>query len=71
LKATSNCWICEGWTQVTFNYQPGVSDDKPDHDKFVPIYLHCEFDGFREDLMMKKDEASNEYISNRMVPPGL
>ena len=22
LNATSNCWICEGWTQVTFRFTP-------------------------------------------------
>jgi len=27
LKASSNCWICEGWTEVNFEWTPGVSSD--------------------------------------------
>jgi len=34
LKACSNCWICEGWTEVKFEFKPGVSDDNPTHDRF-------------------------------------
>ena len=25
-EANSNCWICEGWSEVRFTYTPGVSD---------------------------------------------
>jgi hypothetical protein len=44
LQHNSNCWICEGWTQVKFTYEPGVSDENADHDPFKPIKLHLEID---------------------------
>lgn len=76
LKATDNCWICEGWQQVTFEFTPGVSNKLPDgvesHDPFVPIYLHLDQDDFRRDLMLPEDpdDAKTKYRSTRMVAPG-
>jgi hypothetical protein len=34
LKARSNCWICEGWSEVKFIWRPGKSseDDAPDYE---------------------------------------
>jgi hypothetical protein len=46
LKVSSNCWLCEGWTEVRFEYRPGVSDDTPEIDPEKPIYLNLESDGF-------------------------
>ena len=71
LKANSNCWICEGWTEVRFEYKPGVSDDNPNHDKFDPIYLHLECDEYEKDLMLPDPEDESTFISIRMVPPGI
>lgn len=71
LKVNSNCWICEGWTEVKFSYKPGVSDDQPEHDRFVPIYLHLQCDKFEKDLMQPDPEDPSTYISYRMVPPGV
>lgn len=56
LQVGSNCWICEGWTQVTFKFEPGVSDDNPKHDPFKAIKLHLEFDQYIGDLMLPEDE---------------
>ena len=55
LQNVSNCWICEGWSQHSFEYQPGVSDDQPEHDKFIPINLHLDIDHFEPDLMLPID----------------
>ena len=33
LKATSNCWICEGWTEFKFEFKP---QEKIDED-IVPV----------------------------------
>ena len=46
LQQHSNCWLCEGWTQVKFRYLPGISDDNPEHDPFKPIKLHLEIDQY-------------------------
>jgi len=40
----SNCWVCEGWTQVKFCFEPGVSDDTKEHDPLKGIKLHLEID---------------------------
>jgi hypothetical protein len=37
--ATSNCWVCEGWSDKKFEFTPGISTDKQ-IDKETPIYLH-------------------------------
>ena len=31
LTIIENCWICEGWSCVKFNYTPGVSDSNKGH----------------------------------------
>jgi hypothetical protein len=45
-KATSNCWICEGWTQVLFKWNPYehpstegrmISDEMDDN---TVVYIH-------------------------------
>lgn len=70
LAAHSNCWICEGWTEQRFTYEPGRSDDNPNHDEFKPIKLHLDIDNFEGDLMMKADATSQVYEVHRMLPPG-
>ena len=69
LAQNSNCWICEGWTEHRFTYEPGFSDDNPNHDEFKPIKLHLGIDNFEGDLMMKS-ESGREYEVYRMLPPG-
>ena len=56
---------------MKFEFRPGVSDDDPNHDKFKPIYLHLECDGFDQDLMLPDPEDPGNYISVRWVPPGV
>lgn len=71
LKASSNCWICEGWSEVLFKYKPGVSDNDAEHDMYVPIWVHLESDQYQPDLMLPDPMDPEVYISRRMVPPGL
>jgi hypothetical protein len=71
LEVTSNCWICEGWTEVQFEYTVGVSDNtKEKPDPFKPINLHLELDDFAPDLMLPESEGSSKYVCPRMLPPG-
>ena len=69
LKACSNCWICEGWTEVKFEFTPGISSSEP-YDPEQPIYLHASTDDYAEDLMLPDPDKSGTYSSLRMVPPG-
>ena len=68
LRATSNCWICEGWSQVRFRFVPRQSSEDI-LDQFSVVNLHLECDDFEAESM-RKEANSDEYISVRMVPPG-
>jgi hypothetical protein len=76
LKATSNCWICEGWTQILFKWNPDehflddgrrISDEIDDN---TVCYIHLSCDNNEPDLM-EKDESTGGFTLLRMVPPGV
>ena len=69
LRASSNCWIWEGWSEVKFEWTPGISSSEP-HNPDEPIYLHLSCDDFTEDLLLPDPDKSGTYSSLRMVPPG-
>ena len=69
LQSSSNCWICEGWTEHHFTFTPGRSDNNPNHDIYKPIKLHLEIDEYNGDLMMQGDNEK-VYEVYRMLPPG-
>ena len=55
-RPVSNCWICERWSPVTFQW----TGDKTD-----PVYLHLSFEDYDGDLLEPPD-----YKLTRMCPPG-
>ena len=69
LQASSNCWICEGWTEVKFVFNPELAFPEK-HDPYVPIYLHLSSDEFEQDLLLPDPDKPGMYSSTRMVPPG-
>ncbi|CAI2375065.1 unnamed protein product [Moneuplotes crassus] len=69
LQASSNCWICEGWTEVKFEFDPDLVFSEK-HDQYVPIYLQLSSDEFDKDLLLPDPEQPGIYFSTRMVPPG-
>jgi hypothetical protein len=75
LKATSNCWICEGWSQVLFRLSPEeveLENGKKlseEIDEQSMVYIHLSSDNNEADIM-EKDESSGDFIILRMVPPG-
>jgi NLR family CARD domain-containing protein 3 len=62
LQACSNCWICEGWTDVRFEWTPGLSSDDIIKDD-LPFFLHLEIDNYEPDLMMLDRLKPGTYIS--------
>jgi len=70
LSVHSNCWVCEGWSEVRFLYTPGKSDNIPNHDVFIPINLHLEFEHYTPDLMLACEDNEKVYECYRMLPPG-
>jgi hypothetical protein len=69
MQAVSNCWICEGWSEVEFRYVP---PHKVDTD-LTPVKLHLQCDDFKGELLQCYPVAgSNDqmYVTKRMLPPG-
>lgn len=56
MKINSNCWICEGWTEVKFEYRTGIDDDSLFLEKDTKVFLHLECDNFEKDEMKKSEE---------------
>ena len=44
LKATSNCWICEGWTEFKFTFN--VPEHLEIDNDMTPIMLHASCDKY-------------------------
>lgn len=70
LSSNSNCWICEGWTEHRFTYEPGRSDNNANYDEFKPIKLHLAIDQFEGDLMVRANDSDQVHEVYRMLPPG-
>lgn len=68
LKATSNCWICEGWTEFKFIFKPKEEIDA----MTTPIQLHISSDQYQGELLERDTTYIGEivYSTTRMVPPG-
>lgn len=70
IRSHAHCWICEGWRQEKFVLTVGKSHKK----LFDPVYIHFDFDGYKPDLMLRREPRSSKesvtYILYRMVPPG-
>jgi len=68
LNVSSHCWICEGWTQVKFEFDP--SDSTLAHLNPGPddqINIHLSIDDYKPDTLDYQD--FNKYSLYRMVPP--
>jgi hypothetical protein len=54
-KATSfsNCWVCEGWREVEFEWRV----DRSGPGCIEPIYIHFDFDDFKPTLMQLNPNA--------------
>ncbi|CAG9323140.1 unnamed protein product [Blepharisma stoltei] len=58
-RHVSNCWICERWNEVEFEWI-GAAED--------PVYIHFSFEGYEGELMQKIDSTTYKLV--RMCPPG-
>jgi len=70
LNKCTNCWVCEGWSPMTFRFKREWSNLS--HSKFKAeedVLIHLSIDRFEPDLMKLDPEKSDEYIITRMVPP--
>ena len=64
----TNCWIWEGWTEHWFEFTPGISwSEILSQDN--PIYLNCEIDEYKDDMLLPESGRSGTFTSFRMLPP--
>ncbi|CAI2363827.1 unnamed protein product [Moneuplotes crassus] len=69
LNLFTNCWVCEGWSPMTFRFRRDKSNLP--HSKFKStddVLIHLSIDEFYPDLMRKDPENPDEYFITRMVP---
>lgn len=75
LKATNNCWICEGYHHVEFTFTPGKSTNIIPLEEFKKdppptVLIHFEQDDYEGDLMLPDNEDDPRvYTSVRMIKP--
>ena len=65
IRGKNNCWICEGFREIQFEYVPEkpIEGDPNDH----LVKLHLDFDGYKPFDMIYN---GSKYQIIRMCPPG-
>ena len=61
LQATSNCWICEGWTEFQFDYEADEWVDLV----MVPVQLHVSCDNYKGEVL-DVDENKTAELNARL-----
>ena len=54
MHGSSNCWICEGWSEYLFEYVAPVVIDAT-----TPVKLHVSCDEFKGELLAYNEQRSN------------
>ena len=79
LRAKNNCWICEGWREIKFNYKPPNSSENENLEKnYVKLYLNFEnYKNINLNELFYNSNTTNveknsnsSFICHRMCPPG-
>ena len=64
IRSKNNCWICDGFREIEFEYIPEVPIDDPNN---YLVKIHLNFDGYKAFDMIYND---GKYHMARMCPPG-
>ena len=64
IRSKNNCWICDGFREIEFEYIPEVPIDDPNN---YLLKIHLNFDGYKAFDMIYND---GKYHMARMCPPG-
>ena len=59
LKMSSNCWICEGWTEHVFKVDSNNLSMRFEVKETTNIYVHFSTDKFSPNLMHFDDNHAN------------
>ena len=68
LRSKNNCWICEGWREIKFNYKPNKNDNNYEND-FIKLYLS--FENFKSINLNELNLIDENFVCYRMCPPGV
>lgn len=63
-RPVSNCWVCEGWSEQTFEFKLGKSYP----DIVDPVHIHFEYNFYKPELM--RSRRGEVYTYTTMCPPG-
>jgi len=66
IRGKNNCWICEGWNEIKFDYKP--ENINKYNIPLCKIYLN--FEGYKP-YEMEYNEKDNIYECYRMCPPSI
>lgn len=69
IRGKNNCWICEGWNEVKFNYKPKPSQMVPSKKKKHNCKLFLNFENYKG-FDMTYQETTKSFLCHRMCPPG-
>lgn len=61
-QQSNNCWICEKWVEMTFEWKPEQIKD--------PNYIHLSIDKFLPTPLSKQLNISENLSVTRVLPPG-
>jgi hypothetical protein len=69
LKSASNWWICEGWTQASFKFDPYSWNNPPDKELTSKdsVFIHLSIENYQPDSM--SIGKNKHFYITRMVPP--
>ena len=68
LNAFSNWWICEGWSEIRFEWR--LNEATQSNQSRNRVKLHLSWDNFTPDKMRRDKYDKTLFSVTRMVPPG-
>ena len=67
LRSKNNCWICEGWREIKFNYKPNKNENSSEND-YIKLYLN--FENYKSISVNELNYNEETFLCHRMCPPG-
>ena len=67
LRSKNNCWICEGWREIKFNYKYNQNENSYEND-YIKLFLN--FENYKSLNLNELNFNEESFICYRMCPPG-
>ena len=69
MQTNSNCWMCEGWLEYKFEFNPAMSDKLNLYTEDSQICVHVSIDHYEGQNMARRPKGKPGYEIVKMVPP--